>query len=91
MEGGSEGKQGEGDNGGESMDAKSSDETKDDQDGIEGLNDAILKERAAAKAAGDALKDVQKNLVELEKEKTEHEAVESEAKCEELSASIYMD
>lgn len=58
-----------------------------DLDGIEGLGDAgkeaIRKERAAAKAANDALKDVQKKLADLEKDKADREAAEAKAKEDE--------
>lgn len=86
-EGGSEGKEGEQKT--DAAKAEGDDTAKDDLDGVEGLGDkgkeAIRKERAAAKAAADALKDVQKKLADLEKERDERTAAEAKAKDEEAA------
>lgn len=58
--------------------------TTDDIDGIDGLGDkgkeAIRKERVAAKAATDALKETQKKLADLERDKADRETAEAKAK-----------
>ena len=87
-EGGSEGKT-EGEQKTEAAKAEGETKDKDDLDGIEGLGDkgkeAIRKERAAAKAAADALKDVQKQLADLQKENSERESAEQARKDKEAA------
>lgn len=84
-EGGSDGKDGEQ----KTEAARAEGDTKDDLDGVEGLGDkgkeAIRKERAAAKAASDALKDVQKKLADLEQEKSDREAAEQKQRDKEAA------